>query len=90
MGQLSQQMSGLLEDNLFLKKNYQKFASLTRQEREILKLIAYGEKRQAIAEQLFISVHTYDTHRKHIRQKLSAKSVSELIRYAKVFGLFEE
>ena len=90
MGQLSQQLTGLLDDNLFIKKNYQKFASLTKQEREILKLIVSGHKRKDIADQLFISVHTYDTHRKHIRQKLAVKSLSELIRYAHAFGLLEE
>ena len=90
MGNLNKQLSGLLDDNLFIKKNYLKFASLTKQEREILKLIVSGHKRQDIADQLFISVHTYDTHRKNIRKKLETKSLSELIRYANAFGVFEE
>lgn len=90
MGQINQQLTGLLEDNLFIKKNYQRFASLTKQERAILKLVVSGEKRQTIADKLFISVHTYDTHRKNIRQKLETKSISELIRYAQAFGILEE
>jgi DNA-binding CsgD family transcriptional regulator len=90
MGRLSQQITGLLDDNLFIKQNYQRFASLTKQECLILKLIVSGQKRRHIAEQLHISLHTYDTHRKNIRQKLDVKSVSELIRYAQAFGLGEE
>jgi len=90
MGQLSQQLTGLLEDNLFIKKHYQKFASLTKQEREILKLVVMGVRRQHISDQLHISIHTYDTHRKNIRRKLETKSLGELIRYAQAFGLFEE
>ncbi len=90
MGSLSAQLTGLLEDNLFIKKNYQRFASLTKQECVILKMIVSGQQRRHIAERLSISLHTYDTHRKNIRQKLDTKSLSELIRYAQAFGLGEE
>ena len=77
----------LLEDSLFLKKNFERFSSLTKREKEILQLVALGIKRKDIADQLFISKHTYDNHRKHIREKLEIRSFSELIKYAEVFGL---
>ncbi|RMG59460.1 MAG: LuxR family transcriptional regulator [Bacteroidetes bacterium] len=90
MGAIAHQMSSLLEDNLFLTKNYRRFASLTKREREILAWVVQGEKRSHTAERLHMSLHTYDTHRKHIRQKLGTKSLAELVRYAKVFGMIEE
>lgn len=89
MGQISEKMVGLLEDNLFMRKNYQRFAALTKREREIVSLVVQGVKRRDIAEQLFISLHTYDTHRKNIRKKLELKSSSDLTRYALAFGLVE-
>ncbi|MDB4286394.1 helix-turn-helix transcriptional regulator [bacterium] len=87
MGQIAGKMEGLLEDNLFMKKNYQKFASLSKREMEIMKLVAKGLKRSEIADMLSISIHTYDTHRKNIRNKLELTSFSELIKYARAFGL---
>lgn len=87
MGQLAKQISGLLDDNLFIKKNFQRFADLSKREREIIQLVAKGVKRSDIADMLCISVHTYDTHKKNIRKKLAITSNRELLKYAYAFGL---
>ena len=55
---------------------------LTNREIEVLKLILQGHKSQQIADQLFISIHTVNFHRKNIRTKLAINSVGEMIRYA--------
>ena len=55
---------------------------LTEREQEILELIAQGKKRKEIAQDLFISVHTYDTHRKNIKEKLKIKTGADLVKYA--------
>jgi len=87
MGELAKQISGLLEDNLFIKKNFEKFASLSKREREIIQLLVKGTSRKDIAEQLYISIYTYDTHRRNIRKKLGIRSTRELMKYATAFGL---
>ncbi|UTW60974.1 response regulator transcription factor [bacterium SCSIO 12741] len=56
--------------------------SLTKRELEIIQLICDGLKTVQIAEQLNLSVHTVNTHRKNIMNKLQFKTPAELIRYA--------
>lgn len=56
--------------------------SLTDRELEIFKLIGSGCTTSAIAEQLFLSTHTVDTHRENIKRKLGAKNGAELNRKA--------
>jgi DNA-binding NarL/FixJ family response regulator len=55
---------------------------LTTREREILKLIAQEYSNLHIAETLFISERTVETHRKNILAKTNSKSVVGLIQYA--------
>ncbi|HTU86367.1 MAG TPA: response regulator transcription factor [Solirubrobacteraceae bacterium] len=60
---------------------------LSEREVEVLRLIALGHTNGEIAEQLFLSVRTVETHRAHIQQKLRLGSRSELVRYALDHGL---
>lgn len=55
---------------------------LTRREKEILQKIAEGKTSQEIAEVLFISPRTVDTHRANLIQKLGVKNSAGLVRYA--------
>ena len=55
---------------------------LTRREKEVLGLIADGMTNALIAQKLFISVTTVDTHRKNLLAKLEAKNTASLIRIA--------
>ena len=60
---------------------------LSDREREVLKLIALGHTNGEIAEQLFLSVRTVESHRAHIQQKLRLSTRAELVRYALDTGL---
>ncbi len=60
---------------------------LSEREVDVLRLIALGHTNAEIAEQLFLSVRTVETHRAHIQQKLSLSSRAELVRYAMERGL---
>lgn len=55
---------------------------LTKREKEILKLLTEGKTSIAIAEELFLSPLTVDTHRKNILHKFQVKNVAELINVA--------
>jgi two-component system response regulator NreC len=55
---------------------------LSEREVEVLRMIALGHTNAEIAEQLFLSVRTVETHRAHIQQKLRLGTRSELVRYA--------
>jgi two-component system response regulator NreC len=62
---------------------------LSDREREVLRLLALGHTNQEIAQQLFISVRTAETHRAHIMQKLRLSSRAELVRHALSQGLLD-
>ena len=62
---------------------------LTARETEILKLIAHGHSTQVIADALFLSPHTVQTHRKSIIKKLNIKSPTEFVIYAMDLGLLK-
>jgi len=60
---------------------------LTKRENEIVALVAEGFRSKEIAEKLFISVKTVETHRANIMQKLGLKGVAEVMKYAIKAGL---
>jgi len=55
---------------------------LSRREKEILALIAEGYTNPQIAEKLFVSPFTVDTHRRNLLTKLDVKNTATLIRFA--------
>jgi two-component system response regulator NreC len=62
---------------------------LSERELEVLRLIALGHTNNEIADQLYLSVRTVESHRAHIQQKLSMTTRSELVRYAIDRGLID-
>jgi two-component system response regulator NreC len=61
--------------------------TLTLREKEILKLIVQGKTNKEIAEELFISDRTADTHRTNIKRKLKLSTLAQLMQYARENGL---
>jgi two-component system response regulator NreC len=59
-----------------------RYATLTEREREILQLLAEGRSNREVAELLFLSPATVETHRAHILQKLDVHNTAELVLYA--------
>lgn len=60
---------------------------LTRRETEVLQYIAQGFTNRRIAETLFLSVRTINTHRTNLMQKLNIHDTARLVRYAIETGL---
>lgn len=60
---------------------------LTKREKEILKLIAEENSNQQIADKLFISLRTVETHRLNLTQKLAVKNTAGLVKEAIKRGL---
>ncbi|MEI6695272.1 MAG: response regulator transcription factor [Bacteroidota bacterium] len=82
--------SKLISDN-FLKSYVKKFKAeqilidnktLTQREIEILKLAVVGLSNKEIADKLFISMKTVDSHKNNIMQKLKLKNTAEMVLYA--------
>ena len=55
---------------------------LSEREVEVLRMIALGHTNAEIAERLYLSIRTVESHRAHIQQKLRRSSRADLVRYA--------
>ncbi|MDX2284357.1 MAG: response regulator transcription factor [Bacteroidia bacterium] len=66
---------------------FARLASLTAREKEILTLIAQGKSNPEIAEMLFVSIKTVDTHRVNLMRKLDIHQVALLTQFALKAGL---
>jgi two-component system response regulator DegU len=64
------------------QENQEITETLSKRELEILKLFAEGQTNQEIADGLFISIRTVESHKSHIMQKLHLKSSVDLVKYA--------
>jgi len=64
--------------------------TLTRREKEILRLLAEGYSNKEIAEKLVFSPSTVHSHRSNLMVKLNLNSRRELIQYARQRGLISE
>ncbi len=63
---------------------------LTRQESNVLALVAQGKRNAEIAKELYLSVHTVESHLYRIFQKLNISSRTEAAIYALESGLFSK
>jgi DNA-binding NarL/FixJ family response regulator len=70
-----------------LKKTHKNDLMITRRESDVLKLLADGFTNLEIAEKLFISPLTVDSHRKNLIVKLQARNTASLINIASKRGL---
>lgn len=81
----SDPISDLITESFLSKNNDRKskgHKDITDREYEILQLIVDGFTSKQIAQKLFISPRTVDTHRANLMQKLELSNIAELVRYA--------
>jgi two-component system, NarL family, nitrate/nitrite response regulator NarL len=64
-----------------------KLPLLTTREKEVLQLIAEGMTNPQIAQQLFISLHTVDSHRKNLLTKFEVNNTAGLIKLAAKYNM---
>jgi DNA-binding NarL/FixJ family response regulator len=84
---LDPQLQHILLEQLTKSRSSSMTVKLTRRENEILQLIAEERSNQEIAEMLFISLRTVETHRLNLTQKLAAKNAAGLVKEALKRGL---
>lgn len=88
-GKQSKQMEQIVKMDEFKMKHFRQFQQLTDREAEILRLLANGYNNRQIADQLFLSRQTVETHRKHIKKKLEIRTFRDLVKYAFAFNFIE-
>ena len=74
--------------DLLIKRNKQiADIGLSQRELQIIRLSAEGLKASEIAERIYLSVHTVNTHRQRIYAKMDVKNVSDMLRKATELGI---
>ncbi len=63
---------------------------LSPREAEVLRLIALGHTNNEIAEELYLSMRTIESHRAHVQHKLGLRTRAELVRYALEHGMLDD
>lgn len=91
---LSQSISNQLAQNLLQNFHHRnevqnELSSLTTRELEILKMIAHENSNSEIADQLFISPKTVETHRKNLMKKIGVKNSLGVYKFAVKHKLLE-
>ena len=82
-------LKGIIKKAKSESKLLNKIPTLTNREIEIIKLVAEGFINKEIADKLFISIRTVDSHKNNIMQKLKLKSTVDLVKYAIKNNLIE-
>lgn len=91
----SPEITALVFQDFYLKEKdgkglpTKKTTELTRREEEVLVWIAHGKSLREIADELFISVKTVESHKMHIQDKLGLTNAAQLVKYAIEHGLIE-
>lgn len=83
---ISQHISGAIVEELISPADNDE-SKLSQREKEILQLISEGRSSKEIAETLFLSSKTVDSHRKNIMDKLELFTIPDLTKYAIKTGL---
>ncbi|MDN5217088.1 helix-turn-helix transcriptional regulator [Fulvivirgaceae bacterium BMA12] len=84
---LTKKLERMLGEQVFARKHYKQFSTLTKREVQVLTMLADGQSNPQIAGQLFLSRRTIEQHRKNINRKLEIKRFTDVIRYAQAFDL---
>lgn len=87
MGKMAKKMKQVVEFDKFRLQNFRKFQLLSKREMEVLQLLGQGFNNPKIAEKLFISRQTVESHRKSIIHKLQLRNYSDLMKFVLAFAL---
>ena len=63
---------------------------LSEREQTVLRLVALGYTNSEIANELYVSVRTVESHRAHVHQKLGIKARADLVRFAREHGFLTD
>ena len=87
MGSLGKLFTKIFNPIYNSQTSWLQFQSLTKREKEILKLLANGKSNKEVSDMLFISSHSVHTHRRNIYRKLNINKTSELVRFSLVLEI---
>lgn len=86
-GMMDEKVAAYVEELLMVRARQIADIGLSQREIQIIRLSAEGLKASEIAERVFLSVHTVNTHRQRIYAKMDVKNVSDMLRKANELGI---
>ncbi len=87
LGSIAHKLNKVLDESDWMKKNFNRFCTLTKREKEIIKLLVNGKSNRQVGDALLITLLTVKTHRRNIADKLDACNFAQLYKFALTFGL---
>ena len=87
IGSIAHKINKVLEETDWMKKNFIKFCSLTKREKQIINLLVNGKSNREVADTLLMTLLTVKTHRRNIANKLDARNFALLYKFATTYGL---
>ena len=79
----------ILEESLLSNNGWALFESLTKTEKQIMKLLADGYSNKQVADLVNTSFHTVNTHKKNIYRKLNINTITKLVKINLAIQLLE-
>jgi len=79
---LQSNLKGQQQQEMALRDQFVEKMQLTPREIDIIRLVAMGKSAKEMGDELFLSIHTVDTHRRNIISKLKLKNIADLARFA--------
>lgn len=76
-------------EDAFTQQNEEDFTNLSRREIDVLRLLGEGKSSKEIGDELFISEHTVNHHRKNLHAKTGSSKVTELLHWARENHILE-
>ena len=86
-GMMDEKVAAYVEESLMVRARQIADIGLSQREIQIIRLSAEGLKASEIAERIFLSVNTVNTHRQRIYAKMDVKNVSDMLRKANELGI---
>ncbi|MBC7507743.1 MAG: helix-turn-helix transcriptional regulator, partial [Ferruginibacter sp.] len=84
-GTIAHKINRVLDEGEWMKRNFAKFCRLSKREKQLLGMFAFGKTNTDIAEMLGLTILTVNTHRRNIKAKLGIKTFTEMYRFAVAF-----
>lgn len=81
------QPAGKIKEDLIDNDSFINFTEITERELEIIVLLSKGMTSKEMAQELNISIHTVETHRKNLMRKMKLKTTAQLVHLATLQGV---
>lgn len=89
-GSIGIDLERTLNETLIDKNGWERFQSLTKSQKALLKDLSNGKSMNEISQKNEVSIETVKTHRKNMMKKIDAHNILDIVNFANTFQLIDE